>query len=140
MYEELFEGRFLRETEEFYAAEGVRYMETADVPHFLQHVEERLQQVRAGSQDFGSLLDDGRQFTGREKRLLDDWEVLECVMLRPVRRLFLTLLANSCPRYMCRLSLTRGQSGAVKRWWLSHPNPQCSKPELPCFCQIPYQT
>lgn len=47
MYEELFEGRFLRETEEFYAAEGVRYMETADVPHFLQHVEERLQQVRS---------------------------------------------------------------------------------------------
>ncbi|CAM9609123.1 unnamed protein product [Ectocarpus sp. 13 AM-2016] len=44
VYEELFEGRFLRETEEFYAAEGVRYMATADVPHFLQHVEERLQQ------------------------------------------------------------------------------------------------
>lgn len=47
VYEELFEGRFLRETSEFYAAEGVRYMATADVPHFLQHVEERLQQVRA---------------------------------------------------------------------------------------------
>lgn len=46
MYEELFEGRFLRETEEFYAAEGVRYMATADVPHFLQHVERRLEQVR----------------------------------------------------------------------------------------------
>lgn len=45
VYEELFEGRFLRETEEFYAAEGVRYMGTADVPHFLQHVENRLQQV-----------------------------------------------------------------------------------------------
>lgn len=45
VYEELFEGRFLRETEEFYAAEGIRYMETADVPHFLQHVEDRLQQV-----------------------------------------------------------------------------------------------
>lgn len=45
VYEELFEGRFLKETEEFYAAEGVRYMETADVPHFLRHVEERLQQV-----------------------------------------------------------------------------------------------
>lgn len=44
VYEELFEGRFLKETEEFYAAEGVRYMETADVPHFLRHVEERLQQ------------------------------------------------------------------------------------------------
>ncbi|CAM9253342.1 unnamed protein product [Pylaiella littoralis] len=44
VYEELFEGRFLRETEEFYAAEGVRYMETADVPHFLQHVADRLQQ------------------------------------------------------------------------------------------------
>lgn len=35
----------MRETEEFYAAEGIRYMETADVPHFLQHVEDRLQQV-----------------------------------------------------------------------------------------------
>lgn len=46
VYEELFEGRFLKETEEFYAAEGVRYMATADVPHFLQHVEQRLQQVR----------------------------------------------------------------------------------------------
>lgn len=46
VYEELFEGRFLKETEEFYAAEGVRYMATTDVPHFLQHVEERLQQVR----------------------------------------------------------------------------------------------
>ncbi|CAN0092963.1 unnamed protein product, partial [Sphacelaria rigidula] len=44
VYELLFESRFLRETEEFYAAEGVRYMATADVPHFLQHVEERLQQ------------------------------------------------------------------------------------------------
>lgn len=49
VYEELFEGRFLRETEDFYAAEGVRYMATADVPHFLQHVEERLQQVCARS-------------------------------------------------------------------------------------------
>lgn len=45
MYEELFEGRFLKETEEFYAAEGVRYMVTADVPHYLQHVEGRLEQV-----------------------------------------------------------------------------------------------
>lgn len=45
VYDILFESRFLRETEEYYAAEGVRYMATADVPHFLQHVEERLQQV-----------------------------------------------------------------------------------------------
>lgn len=45
VYEQLFEGRFLSETEDFYAAEGLRFMAMADVPDFLRHVEERLTQV-----------------------------------------------------------------------------------------------
>lgn len=49
VYEALFEGRFLRETGEFYATEGVRTMGNSDVPHFLQHVDTRLQQVRCSS-------------------------------------------------------------------------------------------
>jgi cullin 4 len=39
VYSELFEGPFLAETGDYYAAEGTRYMGQADVPHFLRHVE-----------------------------------------------------------------------------------------------------
>eukprot|EP01084_Bolivina_argentea_P099562 178960_1 len=42
LYDSPFEGRLIEETENFYGAEGVRYMEQADIPQFLVHVEERL--------------------------------------------------------------------------------------------------
>ena len=45
VYDERFQAPFLRETEIYYAAEGARYLEQSDVPHFLQHVERRLQQA-----------------------------------------------------------------------------------------------
>ncbi|PWA35741.1 cullin4 [Artemisia annua] len=42
IYSESFEKPFLECTSEFYAAEGVRYMQNSDVPDYLKHVEVRL--------------------------------------------------------------------------------------------------
>ncbi|XP_038705858.1 cullin-4-like [Tripterygium wilfordii] len=42
IYSENFEKPFLECTSEFYAAEGVKYMQQADVPDYLKHVEIRL--------------------------------------------------------------------------------------------------
>ncbi|KAH9606913.1 hypothetical protein KSS87_009308 [Heliosperma pusillum] len=42
IYQESFEKPFLVCTEEFYAAEGVKYMQQSDVPDYLKHVETRL--------------------------------------------------------------------------------------------------
>ncbi len=42
LYKSPFEERLIEETENFYGAEGIRYMEQADIPQFLVHVEERL--------------------------------------------------------------------------------------------------
>ncbi|KAL9253206.1 Cullin-4-like protein [Drosera capensis] len=42
IYQESFEKPFLACTEEFYAAEGVKYMQQSDVPDYLKHVETRL--------------------------------------------------------------------------------------------------
>lgn len=39
IYPESFEKPFLEGTSEFYAAEGVKYMQQADVPDYLKHVE-----------------------------------------------------------------------------------------------------
>ncbi|KAH9606214.1 hypothetical protein KSS87_010263 [Heliosperma pusillum] len=39
IYQESFEKPFLACTEEFYAAEGVKYMQQSDVPDYLKHVE-----------------------------------------------------------------------------------------------------
>lgn len=39
IYSESFEKPFLEGTSEFYAAEGVQYMQQADVPDYLKHVE-----------------------------------------------------------------------------------------------------
>ncbi|EPS64061.1 cullin 4, partial [Genlisea aurea] len=44
IYTESFEKAFLKGTSEFYASEGVRYMQSADVPIYLKHVESRLQE------------------------------------------------------------------------------------------------
>ncbi|KAL0310541.1 UNVERIFIED_CONTAM: Cullin-4 [Sesamum angustifolium] len=44
IYPESFEKPFLEGTSEFYAAEGVKYMQHADVPDYLKHVEVRLQE------------------------------------------------------------------------------------------------
>ncbi|KAK4421074.1 Cullin-4 [Sesamum alatum] len=44
IYPESFEKPFLEGTSEFYAAEGVKYMQQADVPDYLKHVEVRLQE------------------------------------------------------------------------------------------------
>ncbi|KAL7102674.1 hypothetical protein ACP275_08G132900 [Erythranthe tilingii] len=44
IYPESFEKPFLERTSEFYAAEGVKYMQQADVPDYLKHVEIRLQE------------------------------------------------------------------------------------------------
>ncbi|KAL3624802.1 Cullin-4 [Castilleja foliolosa] len=44
IYPESFEKPFLEGTSEFYAAEGVKYMQQADVPDYLKHVEMRLQE------------------------------------------------------------------------------------------------
>lgn len=38
-YAESFEKPFLEATSEFYAAEGVKYMQQSDVPDYLKHVE-----------------------------------------------------------------------------------------------------
>ncbi|CAA7042773.1 unnamed protein product [Microthlaspi erraticum] len=42
IYGESFETRFLECTSEFYAAEGMKYMQQYDVPEYLKHAEERL--------------------------------------------------------------------------------------------------
>ncbi|KFM72708.1 Cullin-4B, partial [Stegodyphus mimosarum] len=42
IYQEVFEVSFLQTTEEIYAAEGQRLMQELDVPHYVQHVERRL--------------------------------------------------------------------------------------------------
>jgi len=39
IYTESFEKPFLGGTSEFYAAEGVKYMQQSDVPDYLKHVE-----------------------------------------------------------------------------------------------------
>ncbi|KAJ9558307.1 hypothetical protein OSB04_012921 [Centaurea solstitialis] len=44
IYSESFEKPFLECTSEFYAAEGVKYMQQSDVPDYLKHVEVRLQE------------------------------------------------------------------------------------------------
>ncbi|AQK62504.1 Cullin-4 [Zea mays] len=44
MYSESFEKPFLECTSEFYATEGVRYMQQSDIPDYLKHVESRLQE------------------------------------------------------------------------------------------------
>lgn len=44
IYPESFDKPFLEGTSEFYAAEGVKYMQQADVPDYLKHVEMRLQE------------------------------------------------------------------------------------------------
>ncbi|XP_075481912.1 LOW QUALITY PROTEIN: cullin-4-like [Primulina tabacum] len=44
IYPESFEKPFLECTSEFYAAEGVKYMQQSDVPDYLKHVEMRLQE------------------------------------------------------------------------------------------------
>ncbi|KAJ6893885.1 hypothetical protein NC652_027837 [Populus alba x Populus x berolinensis] len=42
IYAESFERPFLECTSEFYAAEGMKYMQQSDVPDYLKHVESRL--------------------------------------------------------------------------------------------------
>lgn len=42
IYQEAFENRFLKATEELYAAEGQRLMQEQEVPAYLQHVDKRL--------------------------------------------------------------------------------------------------
>ncbi|GER48901.1 cullin [Striga asiatica] len=44
IYPESFEKPFLEGTSEFYAAEGAKYMQQADIPDYLKHVEIRLQE------------------------------------------------------------------------------------------------
>lgn len=39
IYSESFEKPFLERTSEFYAAEGMKYMQQSDVPDYLKHVE-----------------------------------------------------------------------------------------------------
>lgn len=38
-YAEIFEKPFLQSTADFYASEGVKYMQQSDVPDYLKHVE-----------------------------------------------------------------------------------------------------
>jgi hypothetical protein len=42
MYSESFEKPFLECTSEFYATEGVKYMQQSDIPDYLKHVEVRM--------------------------------------------------------------------------------------------------
>jgi len=42
MYSESFEKPFLECTSEFYATEGVKYMQQSDIPDYLRHVEVRM--------------------------------------------------------------------------------------------------
>ncbi|KAK7284002.1 hypothetical protein RIF29_13753 [Crotalaria pallida] len=44
IYAEGFEKPFLESTSEFYAAEGMKYMQQSDAPDYLKHVERRLQE------------------------------------------------------------------------------------------------
>ncbi|EEC76292.1 hypothetical protein OsI_13805 [Oryza sativa Indica Group] len=44
MYSESFEKPFLECTSEFYATEGVKYLQQSDIPDYLKHVETRLQE------------------------------------------------------------------------------------------------
>lgn len=41
IYSDIFERQFLQATSEFYAAEGVKYMQQSDIPDYLKHVEVR---------------------------------------------------------------------------------------------------
>ncbi|KAE8695024.1 hypothetical protein F3Y22_tig00110745pilonHSYRG00023 [Hibiscus syriacus] len=51
IYSESFEKLFLEYTSEFYAAEGMKYMQQSDVPDYLKHVEESHVEVLASSRD-----------------------------------------------------------------------------------------
>jgi cullin-4 len=42
MYSDSFEKPFLECTSEFYATEGVKYMQQSDIPDYLKHVEVRI--------------------------------------------------------------------------------------------------
>jgi len=42
MYAKSFEKPFLECTSEFYATEGVKYMQQSDIPDYLKHVEVRI--------------------------------------------------------------------------------------------------
>uniref|UniRef100_A0A453M039 Cullin family profile domain-containing protein n=1 Tax=Aegilops tauschii subsp. strangulata TaxID=200361 RepID=A0A453M039_AEGTS len=44
MYSETFEKPFLECTSEFYATEGVKYLQQSDIPDYLRHAESRLQE------------------------------------------------------------------------------------------------
>lgn len=44
IYQKIFEGKFLKATEELYAAEGQRLMEEMEVPQYLLHVDKRLKE------------------------------------------------------------------------------------------------
>ncbi|XBI84630.1 hypothetical protein VPH35_092898 [Triticum aestivum] len=44
MYSETFEKPFLECTSEFYATEGVKYLQQSDIPDYLKHAESRLQE------------------------------------------------------------------------------------------------
>ncbi|KQK12851.1 cullin-4 [Brachypodium distachyon] len=44
MYSETFEKPFLECTSQFYATEGVKYLQQSDIPDYLKHVESRLQE------------------------------------------------------------------------------------------------
>ncbi|XLT00943.1 hypothetical protein HN51_050294 [Arachis hypogaea] len=44
IYAESFEKPFLECTSEFYAAQGMKYMQQSDVPDYLKHMETRLQE------------------------------------------------------------------------------------------------
>ena len=46
IYSESFEKPFLERTSEFYAAEGVKYMQQSDVPDYLNHVEVCFQELK----------------------------------------------------------------------------------------------
>lgn len=41
IYTDSFEKPFLQDTSEFYASEGVKYMQQSDVPDYLKHVDVR---------------------------------------------------------------------------------------------------
>lgn len=54
IYQESFEKPFLECTEEFYAAEGAKYMQQSDVPEYLKHVEVNYFSVLLCDSNFGS--------------------------------------------------------------------------------------
>lgn len=45
-YKDVFLPPFLEESEQYFSREGVKKMESSDVPTFLRHVESRLREVR----------------------------------------------------------------------------------------------